>query len=487
MFPVRNPLIALTLFITTLLQAEERPNILFIAVDDLRSELNCYGQTHVHTPNIDRLASEGTLFERAYCQQAVCHPSRASLMTGKLPDTIGVTSLYTDLRVAAPDVVTLPQHFRKFGYVAESFGKIYHNGHGHHGDPGSWSVPPHHFGAGQMYLLPESREAAKRNRERIVAARAAGESLDFAKNGPVTERAEDPENTYSDSAMMLEARAGLKRLAAGSEPFFLAVGFARPHLPFNAPPKFWDLYDRDEIKLPGNPYLPRDASSYAHHNNGELRSYEGVPRKGDIPDELTLELRHGYYACVSYIDSLLGELLSDLEALGLRENTVVVFWSDHGFKLGEHTLWHKHTNFELDCRVPFMISAPGYPRQVRSGSLVELLDIYPTLCDLAGLPTPEDLDGTSLRPILEDSAATVRDFARSQYPRGKNVMGYTIKTDRFRYIEWTQIDTGKVLERELYDHYIDGEENINQANNPAYQSELPRLAALMRKAKVDRS
>ena len=464
------------LFILSFSLLAERPNVLFIAADDLRTDLNCYGQTHVITPNFDRLAAEGILFDRAYCQQAVCHPSRASLMTGKLPDTVGVTSLYTDLRVAAPDVVTIPQHFRQHGYVAESFGKIFHNGHGHHGDPGSWTVPPHRFGDGQQYMLEESREARRVNRARLATAEGAGERLGGPKNGPVIESSKGTYSEYKDGAMMLNAREGLKRLAGGRDPFFLAVGFSKPHLPFNAPEKYWNLYERDKLKLPDNPYPPKDVPSYALHTNGELRSYQGVPWKGDIPDELTLELRHGYYACVSYIDSLLGDLLEDLDTLGLRENTIIVFWSDHGFKLGEHSLWHKHTNFELDCRVPFMISAPGYRKGKRTGSLVELLDIYPTLCDLAGLPIPTNLEGTSLLPILENPKNTVRSFARSQYPRGSNIMGYTIKTDRYRYVEWTDTRTNEVVAKELYDHFVDGPENVNQANNLSYQIEMGLLS-----------
>ena len=462
------------------------PNVLFIAADDLRTELNCYGQTHIKTPNFDRLAAEGMLFDRAYCQQAVCHPSRASLMTGKLPDTIGVTSLYTDLRVAAPEVVTIPQHFRKHGYAAESYGKIFHNGHGHHGDPGSWTVPPHRFGDGQQYMLEENRETKTRNRKLLAKAEATGKSLNGPKNGPAVERADNSYSEYSDGAMMENAREGLKRLAAGSQPFFLAVGFSKPHLPFNAPEAFWKMYERKTVKLPGNPYPPKDVPSYALHTNGELRSYSGVPWKGDIPDELTLELRHGYYACVSYIDSLLGDLMHDLDTMGQRENTIIVFWSDHGFKLGEHSLWHKHTNFELDCRVPFMISAPGFRNGQRTGSLVELLDIFPTLCDLAGLPIPGDLAGTSLRPILENPKQSVRPIARSQYPRGSNIMGYAIKTDRYRYVEWTDTLSGEVMAKELYDHFIDGQENVNQAGNLSYQSEMPRLAGLLKETRIEK-
>ena len=465
--------------------ADSPPNVLFIAADDLRLELNCYGQTHVQSPNFDRLASEGILFDRAYCQQAVCHPSRASLMTGKLPDTLGITNLSTDLRVAAPEVVTLPQHFRQHGYVAESYGKIFHNGHGHHGDPGSWSVPPHRFGNGQQYMLKENREARRLNREKLAKAEAAGRRLNGPKNGPAFESARDAYAGYSDGAMMQNARRGLKRLAAGSQPFLLAVGFAKPHLPFNAPEEFWSLYERKNLRLPGNPFPPVGAPDFALHTNGELRSYSGIPRQGDVGDELTMELRHGYYACVSYIDKLLGDLLRDLDELELRERTIIVFWSDHGFKLGEHSLWHKHTNFELDCRVPFIISAPGYRSGRRTGALVELLDIFPTLCDLAGLPNPGDLEGTSLRPILEDTKAAVRPFARSQYPRGR-VMGYAIKTDRYRYVEWTNTKSGEVVAKELYDHFSDGEENLNQAENASYQSELPRLSALVAASKSQR-
>jgi iduronate 2-sulfatase len=462
----------------------DQPNVLFIAADDLRNDLNCYGATHVSTPNFDRLAETSLVFDRAYCQQAVCHPSRASLMTGKLPDTIGVTNLYTDLRVAAPNVVTLPQHFRKHGYVAESYGKIFHAGHGHNGDPGSWSVPPHRFKRGEQYVIPENRELRSDNRAKLAEAEAAGKSLAGPKNGPAFERAADSYTEYRDGAMILDARNGLKRLAEGSEPFFLAVGFSKPHLPFNAPEEYWKLYDgTNGPKLPDNPYPPRGVTQYSMHTNGELRSYSGVPWSGNISDELTLDLRQGYYACVSYIDSLLGDLLTDLDTLGLRDNTVIVFWSDHGFKLGEHGLWHKHTNFELDCRVPFMISAPGYRDGNRSGSLVELVDIFPTLCDLAGLPIPRDLEGMSLLPVLENPKHAIRPYAQSQYPRGRNIMGYAIKTDRFRYVEWTEMDSGEVVAKELYDHYIDVAENINQADNPSYRSELPRLSAWVKESR----
>ena len=462
----------------------DQPNVLFIAADDLRNDLNCYGATHISTPNFDRLAEESVIFDRAYCQQAVCHPSRASLMTGKMPDTIGVTNLYSDLRVASPDVVTLPQHFRGHGYIAESYGKIYHAAHGHNGDPGSWSVPPHRFKGGEQYVIPENREMRSANRAKLAKAEAAGESLGGPKNGPVFERAADSYSEYRDGAMMLDARKGLRRLAEGSDPFFLAVGFSKPHLPFNAPEEFWKLYEgANEPKLPGNPYPPSGVTQYSMHTNGELRSYAGVPWDGNISDELTMDLRQGYYACVSYIDSLLGDLLGDLDSQGLREDTIIVFWSDHGFKLGEHGLWHKHTNFELDCRVPFMISAPGYRDGQRSGSLVELVDLFQTLCDLAGLPIPADLEGSSLRPVLKNPERSIRPYAQSQYPRGRNIMGYTIKTDRFRYIEWTEMDSGNVVAEELYDHYIDGEENINQARNPSYRSELPRLSAWLKKSR----
>ena len=335
-------------------------------------------------------------------------------------------------------------------------------------------------------MIAENREAKRLNRIKLNEAEAAGQRLKGPKNGPAVESAKDSYSGYSDGAMMQNARKGLKRLAAGSQPFLLAVGFSKPHLPFNAPEKFWNIYDRASLKLPGNPFPPVGAPPFALHTNGELRSYSGVPRQGDVGDELTLELRHGYYACVSYIDSLLGDLMRDLDEMGIREQTIIVFWSDHGFKLGEHSLWHKHTNFELDCRVPFMISAPGYRSGQRTGSLVEMLDVFPTLCDLAGLPVPGDLEGTSLRPILEEATSSVRPFARSQYPRGR-VMGYAIKTDRYRYVEWTNTETGEVVARELYDHFSDGQENLNQANNASYQSELPRLSDLVAASKSTQS
>ncbi|MEM7682103.1 MAG: sulfatase [Planctomycetota bacterium] len=458
----------------------EQPNVLFISIDDLRVELNTYGQTWMHTPAIDALAREGVQFDRAYSQMAICHPSRASVLTGKRPESVGITTLRMAVRTAAPEVVTLPQHFRAHGYVAESFGKVFHHGHGHRGDPESWSRRPHWFAGGVLYANPANLEHDRTNRAAAEARRASGDTSDQPRHGPVTERHDDPEGVYMDTRMNAAAIRGLRRLAQGDQPFFLAVGYAKPHLPFNAPTPFWDLYDPAKITLASQRTLPHGTPAIAGHDNGELRSYAGVPRDGIVSTEQEIELRHGYYACVSYVDALIGDLLAELDDLGLRDNTVVVLWSDHGFKLGDYGMWHKHTNFELDCRVPLIISAPGHRNGVRTPAIVELLDLYPTLCELAGLPVPSEVEGLSLTPTMTNPDTVIKPAAYSQHDRGKRIMGYSARSDRYRYTEWRIVETGQAVGVELYDHLTDRGETVNQSDNDSYaaaQAEMARLLA----------
>lgn len=440
-------------------QAPSRVNVLFIAVDDLRTELGCYGVPAVQSPNIDRLAARGTVFDRAYCQQAVCSPSRTSLLTGCRPDTTRVYDLQTHFRKTLPDVVTLPQHFKDHGYFTRSVGKIFHGGLD---DARSWSKPPARAGR-PMYALPENKSLVARKTAAAAGKEFATPSARYnAMTGPAVECADVSDSTYSDGAI---ADAAIEMLReARDQPFFLAVGFLKPHLPFIAPQKYWDLYDREAIPPAPNPFPPRDVPSIALSNWGELRAYDGIPPQGPLSDEQAQTLKHGYYACVSYMDAQLGRVLDELDRLGLRERTVVVLWGDHGWKLGEHGEWCKHTNFENDTRAPLICAAPGQKSAGRhSAALVEFVDIYPTLCELAGLPSPTHLEGTSFAPLLDAPDRPWKRAAFSQYPRGRGVMGYSMRTDRYRFTRWMNRE-GEEIARELYDHQSDPQENVNLAD-----------------------
>ena len=315
--------------------AKKKPrNVLFIAVDDLRPMLGCYGDKTAVTPNIDRLAKQGMVFNHAYCQQAVCNPSRASLMTGRRPDTTRVWDLKAHFRDALPDVVTLPQYFKNNGCHARSIGKIFHGGGPPAKDPPSWSEEALHDttrDASGRYALPKN---------------LAGKGLKRDSN----ESADVPDSTYIDGIVCEDALAALRTLKSREAPFFLAVGFRKPHLPFCAPKKYWDLYQRDEIPPPASDSHPEGAPELAVRSWKELEGYRDIPDDGLLSKEKAAELRHGYYACVSYVDALTGRLLDELERLGLKENTVVILWGDHGFHLGEQGLWAKANNYELSTR-----------------------------------------------------------------------------------------------------------------------------------------
>ena len=438
-----------------------RLNVLFVAVDDLRTELGCYGVREVRSPNIDRLAARGTLFERAYCQQAVCSPSRTSLLTGCRPDTTRVYDLETHFRTNLPDVVTLPQHFKANGYFTRSVGKIYHGGLD---DKDSWSELPAKASR-PMYLLPENQALVARKAEAAKGKTFQTASARYnAMTGPAWECADVPDNAYSDGAI---ADAAIEMLrAAKDKPFFLAVGFLKPHLPFIAPKKYWDLYASDAIPPAANPFPPKNATRFTLADWGEMRAYDGIPRSGAVSDEQARALKHGYYACVSYMDAQLGRVLDELDRLGLRERTAVVLWGDHGWKLGEHGAWCKHSNLENDVRAPLICSVPWQKRAgSRTRALVEFVDIYPTLCELAGLPLPAHLEGTSFAPLLDAPDRAWKAAAFSQYPRGP-VMGYSLRTDRYRFTRWVLQANGAEQARELYDHQNDPQENENIAERP---------------------
>ena len=448
-----------------------RPNILFVAVDDLRPELGCYGKSYIHSPNIDRLAARGMVFNRAYCQQAVCSPSRSSLLTGTRPDTTKVWDLVTHFRDALPDVVTLGQHFKNNGWFVQGMGKIYHGGFD---DPPTWSVPWQTPRA-PTYALKENLALTQRQIEGEPDAapvqKKGKKKAAAAPRGPAYEGADVADDAFQDGRVADLALATLRELAGKPQPFFLAVGFIKPHLPFVSPKKYWDLYDPAKIQLAPNPFRPKGAPDYAILPGGELRNYFGIPQSA-IPEDLARQLKHGYYAAVSYTDTQVGKLLDELDRLGLGKNTIVILWGDHGWKLGEHDAWCKHSNSENDTNAPLLLSVPGMKRAgQRTQALVEFVDIYPTLCELAGLPLPKHLEGVSMAPLLEDPGRAWKTAAFSQYPRntgGRTIMGYSMRTDRYRFTAWVnRQDHTQVEALELYDHQADPQENTNVANVPA--------------------
>ena len=466
-------------------------NVLFIAVDDLRPQARCYGLEKMITPNIDALAASGTLFLRAYCQQAVCSPSRTSLMTGRRPDTTRVYDLQTHFRLYLPDVVTLTQHFKRHGYHCQGFSKIYHGGLN---DLASWSVK-HWRPRGGGYMKPETLKAMAEQRAKL---RAEGKLKPtkvlqrdpktgmvlkvsrprFRVRGPSWEDPDVADNALADGMTADEAIRVMRQVK--DKRFFLAVGFLKPHLPFVAPKRYFDLYPKGSLALADNPFAPKDCPPLALHNSGELRAYSDIPPKAKVSDEKALELIRGYYACTSYVDAQIGRLVKELDRLGLRDNTVIVLWGDHGWQLGEHGLWCKHTNFETSCHAPMLCSSPGQKAKGKpTKALTEFVDIYPSLCELCGLPLPEGLEGTSFAPLMDAPDRPWKKAAFSQYPRGR-LMGYSMRTDRHRYTEWGLLGQEPVA-RELYDHDKDPAENVNIANRPESKALVAKLSDTLRK------
>lgn len=453
-------------------ETAKKRNVLFLSVDDLRPALACAGDRYAKTPNIDRLARRGTVFTRAYCQQAVCSPSRTSLLTGRRPDSTKVYDLVTHFRDTIPDVVTLPQHFRLNGYFVRGIGKIYHSGYN---DKLSWSVPwenvkaPNFGPVGQALL------------QKLIAE-AKSKKADASKIRGLPFEAPDVGDTkLKDGAAASMAIDALKECKAKGEPFFLAVGFARPHLPFVAPKKYWDLYDPNTLPVADSNAPPKNAPGFALQAGGELRAYHGVPKTGPIPKDMARQLVHGYYASVSYMDAQVGRLLDALDELGLADDTIIILWGDHGWHLGDHGIWCKHTNYELATRSALVLHAPGQKSPGRSSSgLVEFVDIYPTLTELCRLPKAAGVEGLSFAPLLDDPNRPWKTAAFSQYPRSQKgtgaMMGYALRTSKYRYVEWRKKTDGDVVARELYDHDVDPNEDVNIAEVPAHRDTIERLA-----------
>ncbi len=436
-----------------------RPNVLFIAIDDLRPALGCYGDPLAKSPNIDQFAESAIRFDRAYVQQAVCGPSRTSLLTGLLPDHTQVWHNRNRFRTTRPDHVTLPQLFKQNGYRTLGFGKLF-SGNEKELDPMSWSEPETlRRKSWRNYVLPHNMGNETKH--------AAYEMADVA------------DDAYPDGKLADLTVKTLKNLEKNGGPFFLAIGFFKPHLPFNAPKKYWDLYDRTAFELPKEAREPvRLSPKVARHSHRELGGYNGVPKNEGLSAEQSRVLRHGYYACVSYVDAQVGKVLEALKRLSLEQNTIVVIWGDHGFTLGEMSRWCKATNFELDTKVPLLIRSPhlAYPG-LATTALVEIVDLYPTLVDLAGLNVPADLDGRSFTTLIDPRSAPRqehreatsiaservddfhyhRDFVLSQFNRPwksttPEVMGYSIRTRSERYTRWINWQSRETIAEELYDY-----------------------------------
>lgn len=504
-------------------QKKKQPNVLFIAVDDLRADLGCYGSNVVKSPNIDALAQSGVQFNRAYCQEAICGPSRASLMTGARPETINVIDLFQDFRLNCPSIKTIPQHFRENGYETVFTGKVFHGKYTD--DALSWSRKPIRVKmSGESeektggYALPENQLMYLKNK--IELEEKYGEKMireNWLAKGPDTECADVPDDTYEDGQNTNNAIATLKDLVKKDDkPWFLALGFHKPHLDWIAPKKYWDLYDEATIPIATQVNPPKDGASMGLSESMEVRVGADIPKTEPFSPELQRKLRHGYYACISYIDAQLGKMVEALKESGEYDNTIIVLWSDHGFNLGEMGYWGKATNYELATRVPFIIVAPGVTDNVKgqkSDALVEMVDIFPTLSDLAGLKRPEHLEGHSIVPVLKNPAIKWQEAAFSLFPNPamrewaarpftppfRNsffgplikkietkiekqmgdkwnrqvfedfVMGYAMRTERYRMVVWKdrRFPKNEPLFVELFDHDKDPQESVNiAAQNP---------------------
>lgn len=457
-------------------------NVLIILVDDLKPNLGCYGDPLAKTPNIDRLAASGMRFEMAYCNQSVCAPSRNNLLLGSRSTSIGIYGLGRHFRDVLPNAVTMPQYFSKNGWKSASFGKVLHTGHGNHDDPHSWDVPAY-LDKVVEYLLPESTEGGQLTREEAYFTNQKLDRIGSLPKGYAWENADVDDDGYADGRI---AEKVIERLQfhqnEPEKPFFIMAGFVKPHLPFTAPKKYWDMHDPNAFPLASDQNDPEAAPGFAGKRGGEIVNYAPLTVANLKETAVQRQLLHGYYAAASFADAQIGKVLDALDRYGFSDNTMVVLWGDHGWHLGDHGYWTKHTNYEQANRIPIIFRVPGMtePGSV-TRQLAETVDIFPTLADLAGLPRPQGpqpIDGTSLVPVLKNSEASVRDHAYHAYPRGPR-MGRAIRTDRYRLVEWKR--PGADQEEavfEVYDYQEDPGETRNlAASRPELLAQLKLILA----------
>lgn len=452
---------------------EKRPNILLITVDDLRPQMGCYGKDFMHTPHMDALAAKGVLFERAYCMAPQCGPSRASFFSGLRPTPTRffnrkMPAGYHPHEIHVPHV-TLPRYLKDNGYETMSLGKVWH---GFETDLEGWSLDPWRPEQVIQSWHGPSSYGTPSIRQKVTQAIRQG---DRRAKGPATERADVADDALPDGKLAHEAIARLKARKEGDKPFFMALGFLRPHLPFAAPKKYWDLYDPNQLHMTDNPFPPLKAPKETLHEWRELRAYQDIPKKGRLTDEKARELVHAYYACVSYTDAQVGRIMKALGETGQAENTIVVLWGDHGWNLQDHGLWCKHSHFETSLHSPLIVRAPGIKGNQRTPALTEMMDVYPSLCELAGLPIPEHVEGSSFAPLLQDPARPWKPAIFSQWRND----GISVKTDRYRYTQWVNGQNQPVAEM-LYDHEADPEESKNIASEPAMAQIVKEHRALLK-------
>ena len=500
----------------------ELKNVLFFAVDDLRPELGTYGYDMIKSPNIDSLASKSVVFERAYCQIAVCSPSRASLLTGRRPDSNHVWKIANDeYWRTTTNATSIPQYFKENGYISIGMGKIFHPG------------PPSGFDDVKYSWSPEGLPYYH-SKVHVNYSGLSWKSCEGFEDNQL------PDGQVADRAIAVLKEFKKNQTGGDKHPFFLAVGFHKPHLPFFAPSKYYDLYPpAEQIELPKNPDVPKDMPDVAFSVWGEMRGYSDIhplfnvtkceqqadaainSKECHMPESKAKDLRRAYYSCISYTDAQIGRVVKELETQGFADNTIIVMWADHGWQLGEHNEWCKHTNFEDAVHVPFLIHVPGVTDEgKRSKALVELIDIFPTLTELSGLQTPDIcpegkhnmltcVEGTSVASLIQNPDQPWKKAAFSQYPRpddglpkipghppfskdehGENVMGYTMRTDDYRFTQWVKFDRttatpmwSEVWGTELYDHSQSStffnDENINLANNPDMKDKVDELSKML--------
>jgi iduronate 2-sulfatase len=452
-----------------------RLNVLLIIVDDLKPELNCYGESRAITPHIDRVASEGIAFLNAYCQKAICVPSRQSFLTGTRPNTFGA-AFETRFRKKLPNVVTLPQQFGKNGYRTRGMGKVFH-----HRDDQSWDQPQWMPEPSLCYPVYMTDENLSVQRERIAKGQYHKRGDDWwARGGKwvpagIWEAPDVDDDDLTDGKIARHAIQTLTELK--DEPFFMAVGFCRPHIPFIAPKKYYDLYPLDKIELPAHPDLPQGVPAFAAEPGGEWRSYHNVATGGRMPGPMVQrEYIRGYLASVSYADAQIGRVLDALASLGLADKTCVVIMGDHGYHLFDHHSFGKSTNFENATRVPLIVRWPGAQQAgSKVHAIVELVDLYPTLCDLAGLPIPEHTQGKSFKAVLAGQDRLGKQAAYSQFAKGGH-QGYSVRTGRYRLTRWQR---GSQTIFELYDHDSDPNETVNLARESDNQPIIEQLNAML--------
>lgn len=465
-------------------QQLQKPNVLLIMVDDLRPELGCYGKKHMVTPHIDRLAAMGQMFTRAYTNFPTCGPSRASLLSGLYPSRHRFNTWNCSQDKDTPGVVSLPMHFRNNHYQTISLGKVYNN---LDDGQGSWdevwrpvinSTEP----IAWEYLSKAGKEAFESiNAERLQNTKQRT-SDNLPKKGFAFERPDVADNAYMDGKTTDKTIETLQQLRLNpSQPFFLTVGFYKPHWPFNAPDKYWRLYDPEKIELPKNQSFPKNAPEMMSLNQGGLRTHLGLPDKGQIPDSTAKNLLHGFYACISYIDSQVGKILNTLEYLGMDENTIVILWGDQGQVMGEHGLWVKNNSFSSSLQIPLIMKTPGRKAGQQQGQLVESIDIFPTLCELAGITKPFHLQGKSFVPVLNDVQAPGKEAVFSRAP----LEAETVITQNHVYTQFYD-HKKKVKASALFDLRVDPDESNNIAAESAQKEIVSELSKRLEKHLIDR-